>query len=135
VITNLIRGDIFKSRCKHIAFAVNAEGYNDAGLVSSRFWPELATTGGNTLGEALHKQVSDTLALHALVCHELKGSGWDNTPRIVEECLNNLALPDEEPLSIVMIGGGLVGQMSGADVFAILGGVARSNKHCVVYML
>mgnify|MGYP001602394008 CR=1 FL=1 len=58
MIVNTTRGDVFQAPHKHIAFAVNTEGYNDAGFagaVSSRYWPELANTGTKKLGDALMK--------------------------------------------------------------------------------
>jgi len=40
MIVDMVRGDIFETDCKYIAFAVNTEGINDAGFagqVSRRF--------------------------------------------------------------------------------------------------
>lgn len=137
MIVDMVRGDIFCCAAEHIAFAANAEGYNDAGFagaVSARYWPGLANTGGNTLGDTLSRRAGGK-TFHALVCHELRGEGWSRTPQLVEECLNSLDVPDDEPIAVVLVGGGMIGQMSGADVFAILGGMARSRKRIVVYTL
>lgn len=77
MIHNRVRGDIFAASQKHIAFAVNTDGYNDAGFagqVSSRMWPKLANTGGNKLGDVLtHKH--DGKTYYALVCHSLDRGG------------------------------------------------------------
>lgn len=137
MIIDTVRGDALRAPHKHIVFAVNAEGYNDAGfagLVSSRFWPELANTGGNRLGDVLKKQMGGR-TFHAIVCHELKRDGWSRTPQIVEEGVNKLDIPAEETIGVVLMGGGLVGQMSGADTYAVLGALARSNKRVTVYTL
>lgn len=137
MIVDMIREDVFESPHKHIAFAVNAEGFNDAGfasLVATRYWRELTQTGGNKLGETLSKQCGDR-TFHALVCHELRGSRWNFTPTFVEDCLNKLALFEDEIVAVVLMGNGPIGQMGGADVFAILGGLARSKRRVVVYTL
>lgn len=135
MIVKRVRGDVFKTHLKHIAFAVNTEGYNDsgfAGAVSSYYWPALANTGGNTLGEVLH-HTSKGKAFHALVCHKLKANGWSQTPQLVEQCLNSIQ--GNEEIAVVLMGSGFVGQMGGADVNAILGGIERSSKRVHVYTL
>ncbi|MDO4962773.1 MAG: hypothetical protein Q4E75_01555 [bacterium] len=48
MIIKTVQDDIFNSEAKHIAFAVNTEGYNDsgfAGQVSDKYWNELAICG------------------------------------------------------------------------------------------
>ena len=84
MIVNRVRGDIFAAPQKHIAFAVNTQGYNDAGFagqVSSRIWPKLVSTGGNELGEVLtHKNGNKTY--HALVCHSLDSRGCNDQPGV-----------------------------------------------------
>ncbi|MFA6429867.1 MAG: hypothetical protein WCV84_05215 [Patescibacteria group bacterium] len=137
MIVGKVRGDIFESPHQHLAFAVNAEGYNDegfAGLVSGRFWPELAETGGNQLGETLSKQCGSR-TFHALVCHELRGSHFQRTPQLVEECLNKLDVPENETIGVVLMGSGFAGMMLRADVGAILDGIERSRKRVVIYAL
>lgn len=135
MIVNRVRGDIFAASQKHIAFAVNTQGYNDAGFagqVSSRIWPKLEKTGGNNLGDVLtHKNGNKTY--HALVCHSLDEGGWDETPRIARECLDKIDAPDDEEIAVVLMGSGPVGMMQGADVNAILAGMERSKKKLVVY--
>lgn len=135
MIVNRVRGDIFAAPQKHIAFAVNTEGYNDAGFagqVSSRIWPKLANTGGNKLGDVLmHKIGSKTY--HALVCHSLESGGWNETPRVARECLDKLYVPEGEEIAVVLMGSGPVGMMQGADVNAILAGMERSKRKLVVY--
>lgn len=136
MIINTIRGDVFQAPHKHIAFAVNTEGYNDtgfAGAVSSRYWPELANTGAKKLGDVISKNGDKTF--HALVCHSLGGDGWKKTTEAVTRCLDSLDIPDDEVIAIVLMGAGMVGQMGGADVFSILGGMARSKKKVAVYTL
>ena len=135
MIVKRVQGDVFKTHLKHIAFAVNTEGYNDsgfAGAVSSRYWPELANTGGNCLGEVLH-HTSKGKTFHALVCHELKVNGWSQTPQLVEQCLDSIS--GNKEIAVVLMGSGFVGQMGGADVNAILGGIERSRKRVYVYSL
>jgi len=135
MIVNRVQGDVFKTPLKHIAFAVNTEGSNDsgfAGAVTSKYWPFLENTGGNTLDEVLH-HTSKGKTFHALVCHELKANGWAQTPQLVEQGLNSI--PGNEEIAVVLIGSGFIGQMAGADVKAILGAMERSNKRIHVYSL
>jgi hypothetical protein len=135
MIINRVCGDIFVASQKHIAFAVNTQGYNDAGFagqVSLRIWPKLANTGGNELGEVLtHKNGNKTY--HALVCHSLDPGGWNDTPRVVQECLDKIDSPDDEEIAVVLIGSGLEGTLRGADVEAILKGMEQSKKKLIVY--
>ncbi len=137
VIIDTVRGDIFRSGVRHCIFAINAEGHNDegfAGLVSRRFWPELAHTGGNTLGDVLKLKTAN-ITLYAVVCHKQELGGWSQTPKFVEMAVNKLSIPADEAIGVVLMGGGPVGQSSGADTFAILGALARTNKRLVVYTL
>lgn len=137
MIVETVHGDVLASPYTHIAFAVNAEGINDdgfAGFVSSKDWPELAYIGPQKLGDILTRQAEGRV-YHALVCHSLGEDGWKDTPAIIERCLNKLDVPDGETIAVVKIGGGLVGQMMGADVDANLKAIAQSNKKVVVYSL
>ena len=135
MIVNRVCGDIFAATQKHIAFAVNTQGYNDAGFagqVSSRIWPKLASTGGNELGEVLtHKNGNKTY--HALVCHSLDSGGWNDTPHVARECIDKIEVSDDEEIAVVLMGSGPVGMMQGADVEAILKGMEKSKKKLVVY--
>ena len=136
MIVNRVRGNIFAAPQKHIAFAVNTEGYNDAGFagqVSSRIWPKLANTGGgNKLGDVLtHKNGPKTY--HALVCHSLASGGWDETPRVARECLDKIGVPEGEEIAVMLMGSGPVGMMRGANVDAILACMENSKKKLVVY--
>jgi len=138
MIIDCVRGDIFEADLQHIAFAVNTEGFNDsgfAGVVAKRYWPALANTEPKQLGEVLSREVDSSLTFHALVCHELRGSGWGHAPKHIENCLNSLDVPQDEVIGVVAIGAGMVGRMAGADLFANLGAIARSNKACKVYTL
>ena len=137
MIVNTTRGDVFQAPNKHIAFAVNTEGFNDAGFagaVSSRHWPQLANIGTMKLGDVISMN-SNGKTFHALVCHSLGGDGWKKTAETVTRCLDSLDVPDDETIAIVLMGAGMVGQLGNADVFSILGGMARSKKKVAVYTL
>ncbi len=137
MIVDTVRGDVFKTPHKYIAFAVNTEGCNDAGFagaVSSRYWPELANTGAKKLGDVISKDGKGK-TFHALVCHSLGGDAWKKTAETVTKCLDSLDVSDDETIAIVLMGAGMIGRMGGADVFSILGGMARSTKKVVVYRL
>ena len=135
MIHDFVKGNILASPYTHICFAVNTEGYNDAGfagLVASKYWPELADTGPKRLGETMTHTGYDGRVFHALVCHSLK-DGWEQTPEVLTKCLDSLALPQQS--AIVLVGGGMIGQMYGANVYANLGGIARSQHSFAVYSL
>lgn len=128
------RGDILASPYTHILFAVNSEGVNDAGfanVVARKYWPELARTGPQELGTVLTKKVEGGRVLHALVCHSLKRGGWKNAQGWVEKCLETLDLPQQS--AILLIGSSQLGLQQGADVFGILGAMARSRHQLIVY--
>lgn len=137
MVVKTTRGNVFNTSHKHIAFAVNVEGYNDAGFagqVASKFRPELANTGGNKLGEVISFEANGK-TFHALVCHSLERGGWTETPKYAEQCLNMLDVPEDETIAVVLMGAGPVGQMMGADVKAIAEAMDRSKKKLEVYSL
>lgn len=137
MIAKRVRGDILETPLRHIAFATNTEGFNDggfAGVVSSKYWPDLVITGPKNLGEVLSYECEDK-TFHALVCHSLKLRGWEKTPEAVAKCLDSLPVSDDESVAVVLMGSGEIGQMQGADVPAILDALARSRKKLVLYTL
>ncbi|MDD4409320.1 MAG: hypothetical protein PHW52_01565 [Candidatus Pacebacteria bacterium] len=128
-------GDIFKTQCKHIMFAVNVEGVNDcgfAGQVSSHYWPEISCTMPSPLGTVFSAEKNGK-TFHAIVCHSLCVGGWKETPKVLRGCLDNLAVPDEERIASVLIGGGFVGQAIGANVSDIINAMDQSRKSIVLY--
>lgn len=129
MIVKSINEDILNSNFKHIAFAINKEGYNDsgfAGMISSKFWKELKTCGEHELGTVLSKKVGEK-TFHALVCHSLKNGWGENQREIIKECFDNI--PTDEPVATIAIGTGLIGLMSGADFSQIVCGMHDSNKY------
>ena len=128
-------GNIFETNCKHIVFAVNTEGINDsgfAGQVSINYWPALAHIGPKPLGTVLSIKKEEGKTFHAIVCHSLR-EGWQKTPKVLEDCLNSLDVPDDEPIASVQIGNGLIGQISGADFPAIIQAMEHSKKSIILY--
>lgn len=67
----------------------------------------------------------------ALVCHNLRGDGWERTPEVVTECLDSI--DTDETIACVLMGSGMVGQLMGADIPKILGGVHKSKKNVALY--
>ena len=85
-------GDVMQGPERHVAFAVNSQGANDAGLagnISRIFWPYLASTGPIRMGEILSKEAGRKV-FHALVVHSLEQDGWAEAPRHIEACFNEL---------------------------------------------
>lgn len=137
MITNKVRGDILSSKHGHIVFAVNMEGYNDAGfagLVSNRYWPELANTGAQPFGKVFEKSAKGK-TFHAIVCHSLRETGWSGAPKAIKEGLDSIMVAPDEEIGVVMMGAGMIGQMQGADVNANLKAMEESKHKVVVYSL
>lgn len=132
IIKNKQGSDILNGNEKRIAFAVNSEGVNDsgfAGIISRRFWPELAFIGETELGSVLTKKVGD-VEYFALCCHSLK-NGWGDQRNLIKQCFD--AIPGDAPVASISIGTGLVGIHSGAQFSLIKAGMEDSNKKIILY--
>lgn len=134
MVTRTIQEDIFKSDVKHIAFAVNVEGFNDsgfAGQVSSQYWNELANCGQHEIGTILSKNIGDK-TFHALVCHSLHDGWGENQAEIIKECFDRIP-SNGETIATIAIGTGLIGMMSGADFRQIVYGMHESQQRIVLH--
>lgn len=132
IIKNRQGNDILNGGETRIAFAVNTEGINDAGfagLVSRRYWPELANIGKCKLGTVLTK-TTDGITFYALVCHSLE-DGWNNQTEIIKKCFDSIET--DESIASISIGTGFVGVLSGADFGQIKEGMELSNKQIILY--
>lgn len=137
VITRKVRGNIFTSGCRDIAFGVNIEGHNDngfAGMVAARYWPQLMHPGRKNLGDVMSRS-SGGYVFHALVCHHTDLGGFSQTPHFITVCLDAIVVPDDAEIACVLVGGGPLGEALGADLPAILDGIQRSSKRVAVYSL
>ena len=124
--------DILKSGEQHICFAVNTEGINDsgfAGLISRKFWPELANIGECKLGTCLTHE-NNGVTYHALVCHSLH-DGWHNSAEIIKQCFDSI--PTDDKVATISIGTGLIGVLSGAHFSEIYRGMEDSSKQIVLF--
>ena len=129
-----IQDDIFNSKMKHIAFAINIEGYNDAGFagqVAKRYWPELAFCGYHELGTVLSKTIGNK-TFHALVCHSLKNGWGKNQREVIKECFDKIPVNNEQVASIA-IGTGLAGIVGGADFRQIVCGMHDSKQQIILH--
>ena len=134
MVVKTINQDIFETEAKHIAFAINTEGYNDAGFagaVASKFWPELAICGEHELGTVLSKTVGDK-TYHALVCHSLHNGWGANQEEIIRQCFDNIPA-NGELISSIAIGTGFVGQLSGANFGEIFCGMHDSVQQIMIH--
>ncbi len=134
MINTTQKGDIFETSAKHIAFAINAEGINDAGFAGqvAAKWPELKNLGKHKIGEVLSKKIGD-VTYHALVCHSLKNGWGDNQAEVICNCFNAIPVDNSEPIASIMIGTGFVGMLSGANPRQIVVGMCNSDKNIVLY--
>lgn len=127
-------GDVVTGSERHVAFAVNTEGHNDAGLagnIAYQYWPELASTGAIRMGEILSKDTGKKM-FHALIVHSLK-DGWSEAPQYIEACFNELQVATDEEIASVAMGAGMIGMLSGANPEENLAAMERSNKSIVIY--
>lgn len=134
MIVKTVQDDIFNSEAKHIAFAVNTEGYNDAGFsgqVSSKYWNELANCGLHEIGTVLSKKVGDK-TFHALVCHSLENGWGENQAEVIKECFDKIPA-NGEPVATIAIGTGFVGMMSGANFRQIVCGMHDSEQQILLH--
>ena len=133
IIHNKQGNDILNGGETQIAFAVNTEGCNDsgfAGLISRKYWPELASIGECKLGTVLTKTTTDGITLYALVCHSLK-NGWNNQTETIQKCFDSIECDD--PIASISIGTGMIGVLSGADFAQIKKGMDLSKKKIILY--
>lgn len=134
MVVKTVQDNIFNSEAKHIAFAVNAEGYNDsgfAGQVSRKYWNELANCGEHEIGTVLSKTIGDK-TFHALVCHSLHGDWGENQAEIIKECFDKIPA-DGDPIATIAIGTGLIGMLSGANFRQIVCGMHDSTQQIMLY--
>lgn len=134
MVVKTVQDNIFNSEAKHIAFAINAEGYNDsgfAGQVSRKYWNELANCGEHEIGTVLSKTIGDK-TFHALVCHSLHGDWGENQAEIIKECFDKIPA-DGEPIATIAIGTGLIGMLSGANFRQIVCGMHDSTQQIMLY--
>lgn len=134
MVIKSVSENIFDTDAKHIAFAINTEGYNDAGFagqVSSKYWEELANCGNHELGTVLSKIVGDK-TFHALVCHSLRDGWGENQSEIIKECFDNIP-SNGEPIATIAIGTGLIGMLSGANFRQIVCGMHDSKQEIMLY--
>ena len=134
MVVKTVQDDIFNSEAKHIAFAVNTEGYNDAGFagqVSSKYWNELANCGSHEIGTVLSKKVENK-TFHALVCHSLENGWGENQAEVIKECFDKIPA-NGEPVVTIAIGTGFVGMMSGANFRQIVCGMHDSEQQILLH--
>lgn len=136
MIIDVKNEDVFLTPLKHIAFAINTEGYNDAGFAGqvSRRAPQLANTGKQNFGDVISVEAVGK-HFHGLVCHSLGGEGWSGAPQAIIKALDMIQSPEDEPIAVVLMGAGMIGQMSGANVRANTKAIHASKKKCVVHTL
>ena len=124
--------DILAGGETRIAFAVNTEGYNDAGfagVISRKYWPQLANAGKCELGTVLKKECNG-VTFFALVCHSLEG-GWKDQTETIRKCFDQIE--GDEPVASISIGTGLIGILSGANFAEIKAGMEASKAKIILY--
>ncbi|MCX6795374.1 MAG: hypothetical protein NT165_01415 [Candidatus Falkowbacteria bacterium] len=134
-----IQGDIFETPADHIVFAVNYPNllgqYNNnqgfAGEVCRKFWPGLDNIQFEK-GE-IRSHLSKGKCFHAIAVHTNEPDGWNESPELIESCLNRLPVSSVEVVAMVLIGGGKSGKKWKSGVNNIVG-MSRSCKTIVLYI-
>ena len=136
MIDSTVKGNVLEAKEKHVCFAVNTEGANDAGLAGAvtRDWPELRYVGKSKLGHVYSKEIGGRV-FHAVVCHSLGEEGWKGSPAVIRKCLDQIGLEANEPVACVLFGSGMIGQLQGADQEANRKAMEDSSAKVVLYGL
>lgn len=135
MLVNSINENVFNTKASHIVFAINKEGYNDAGFagaVVAQGWKEIENCGKHEIGTVLSKTIGDK-TFHGIVCHSLNEGWGDNQVETIKNCFNNIPVDDDEPISSIAIGTGFVGRLSGANFKKIVRGMHESNKTVILH--
>ncbi len=136
MVTDIRRDDIFKTDLGYIAFAVNAEGYNDqgfAGIVARNYTSAIAYPGTKQIGTIVQAECKK-FNFYGLVCHSLR-RGWHDAPGAIIESLDSIVLPRNYSVAVVLIGAGAGGKISDANHIANLRAIHDAKRSCVVYTL
>lgn len=153
MILDIINDDILDTAHPVIVFAINYEGYNDAGfagMLSREFWPELANAGRTEPGHILTREVEHrggSRHLCGIACHSLHEGKWDveeirlGLDRLATEHVRcDMSIEDarderEELPAAVWMGHGIVGALSGGKSLPglTMAGMARSLCPLSVY--
>lgn len=134
MVVKTISEDIFNTDAKHIAFAINKEGFNDsgfAGVVARKCWPELVNTGEKEIGTVLSKTVGEK-TFHGLVCHSLEDGWGDNQREIIKTCFDKIPTNGEK-VATIAIGTGFMGMLGGANFREIICGMHDSSQQVTIY--
>lgn len=132
IIETIENQDVFSTKLKHIAFAINSNGLNEDGFAGkvSKSWPELNNLTFQ-IGSSLSKKIGGK-TFHALVCHSLDENGWGkDQAEIIKTCFDSI--DTEEPVATIAIGTELMDRISGANFQQIVYGMEMSNKKITLY--
>lgn len=132
IIAEKIGKDILTSGEKRICFAISSDGYNNtgfAGIISKKFWPEIANSCKNELGTIISKEVNG-ITFYALCCHSLE-KGWSDQETVIRKCFDSI--PGEDPVAAIRIGTDISENMSGAKFSDIRAGMEASEKRIILY--
>lgn len=135
-ILETIQGDVLHSGLP-IVFAINTEGANDAGfagLVSHRFWPDLAQIGPCDIGSVVAKEAVGH-RFYGVVCHTLHDGSWklDTITRALDQIADQLGV--DNPVAVIWMGHGLVGRLTGVDPEATKAAIHSSRLPTHLYHL
>ena len=132
MIISTENGDILQNSTRRVAFPINVEGINDtgfAGIISRRFWPELAHVGRTERGEILIKR-KDGYEFFALCCRSMHDC-WYDQKETIKKCFDKI--PGDAPICSLSIGEGFLVLLSGADSKQIKAGMEESQKAIILY--
>lgn len=134
MVVKVVQDDILNTNAKHIAFAINTEGYNDtgfAGEIAKKYWNKLTNCGKHELGTVLSKKIGD-ITFHALVCHSLYKNFPDNQMEVIKKCFDSIPSNGEE-IATIAIGTRFSERINGADFKKIVCGMHASINPIRLY--
>ena len=132
MIISTNNNDILKSNEKIIAFPVNVEGFNDAGIsyeILKKYWRNMIHSKEYKLGTVIPKNVNN-IFLYALVCYSIK-DGWINQREIIKECFDKIKT--NKPIATVEMGVQFLDKIEGADFNEIVLGMNDSKQEIILY--
>ena len=131
MIDNIIKGNIHDKGqvpCEHIVFGVSPQGARDLIIEIS---VNKANTDRKKIGDVISYRIDDKI-LHICVCFSLHENGFRRTSQVIEDCLNELDIFENETVAVMITDNSGI-KIPEEKALTILGGIARSNKHVVFY--
>lgn len=134
MIINTSQKGIFEDSPKHVAFAINTDGYDNAGLgklILENVWPDLYKNENFEIGDVKSKEI-ENIIFHAMVTYSLDKELEDNHGIIIKECLDKIKT-EGAPIHVGAIGTSFVGKSKGVNFNNVICGMMDSDKNIILH--